>query len=81
MIGEEHKEDIDNGQQQFSRVYTLTSFDGKLYYLPPFKVKVNGKEYQSKSLALKVMEVDVDTTKMNQFFWTEGRTGQPVSME
>jgi hypothetical protein len=49
-------------------VYTLTSFDGKLYYLPPFKVKVNGKEYQSKSLALKVMEVDVDTTKMNQFF-------------
>jgi len=68
LIGEEHKEDIDNGQQQFSRVYTLTSFDGKLYYLPPFKVKVNGKEYQSKSLALKVMEVDVDTTKMNQFF-------------
>ena len=66
-VGEEQKTEMDNGQQ-WSRVYTLTSFDGKLYYLPPFKVKVDGKEYQSKSLALKVMEVDVDTTKMNQFF-------------
>lgn len=66
-ISEEQKEDIDKGQK-LSRVYTLTSFDGNLYYLPPFKVKVNGKFYQSKSLALKVMEVEVDTTKMNQFF-------------
>ena len=66
-VSEEKKETIDGGQR-LSRIYTLTSFDGNLYYLPPFKVKVNGKEYQSKSLALKVMEVDVDTTKMNQFF-------------
>ena len=66
-VSEEKKETMDVGQR-LSRIYTLTSFDGNLYYLPPFKVKVNGKEYQSKSLALKVMEVDVDTTKMNQFF-------------
>jgi hypothetical protein len=26
-----------------SLLLTLTSFDGNLYYLPPFKVKVNGK--------------------------------------
>ncbi len=67
-VSEEQGKEIDNGQRQLTRVYTLTSFDGSLYYLPPFKVKVNGKTYQSKSLALKVMEVDVDTTKMNQFF-------------
>lgn len=67
-VGEEQKENIDNGQQRWTRIYTLTSFDGNLYYLPPFKVKVNGKTYQSKSLALKVMEVEVDTTKMDQFF-------------
>ena len=66
-VSEEKKETMDGGQR-LSRIYTLTSFDGNLYYLPPFKVKVNGKEYQSKSLALKVMEVDVDTTKVNQFF-------------
>lgn len=47
---------------------TLTSFDGNLYYLPPFKVKVNGKTVESKSLALKVIEVEVDTTKLDKFF-------------
>jgi hypothetical protein len=47
---------------------TLTSFDGNLYYLPPFKVKVNGKTLESKSLALKVVDVEVDTTKLEKFF-------------
>ena len=47
---------------------TLTSFDGNLYYLPPFKAKVNGKTVESKSLALKVVEVEVDTTKLDKFF-------------
>ncbi|MBQ9678531.1 MAG: hypothetical protein IJV44_10390 [Prevotella sp.] len=66
-VSEEQSKEVDHGRQS-TRVYTLTSFDGNLYYLPPFKVKVDGKTYQSKSLALKVMEVDVDTTKMNQFY-------------
>ena len=47
---------------------TLTSFDGNLYPLPPFKVKVNGKELTSNELALKVVEVEVDTTQLNKFF-------------
>ncbi len=51
-----------------SMVLTLTSFDGNLYYLPPFKAKVNGKTVESKSLALKVIEVEVDTTKLDKFF-------------
>lgn len=59
---------IDNGMEVFTHKYRLTSFDGKLYYLPPFKVKVNGKQFQSKSLALKVLEVPVDTTKLDQFY-------------
>ena len=49
-------------------VITLTSFDGNLYHLPPFKVKINGKEQQSADLALKVVEVEVDTTQLNKFF-------------
>lgn len=49
-------------------VYTLTSFDGQLYYLPPLTVKIDGKAYQTKNLALKVIEVEVDTTHMEQFF-------------
>lgn len=67
-ISKEQKEELEQGQQQISRVYTLTSFDGKLYYLPPFQVKVDGKTYQSKSLALKVLEVEVDTTNLNQYY-------------
>ena len=51
-----------------SLLLTLTSFDGNLYYLPPFKVNVNGKTVESKSLALKVVEVEVDTTKFDKFF-------------
>ena len=51
-----------------SLLLTLTSFDGNLYYLPPFKVKVNGKTVENKSLALKVVEVEVDTTKLDKFF-------------
>ena len=47
---------------------TLTSFDGNLYHLPPFKVKVNNKEVKSADLALKVVEMEVDTTHMEKFF-------------
>lgn len=46
----------------------LTSFDGKLYHLPAFKVKVDGKEFKTDDLALKVIEVEVDTTKLDQFY-------------
>ena len=59
---------IDNGMAVFTHKYRLTSFDGKLYYLPPFTVKVNGKTFKSKGLALKVLEVPVDTTKLDQFY-------------
>ncbi len=59
---------IDNGMAVFTHKYRLTSFDGKLYYLPPFTVKVDGKQFKSKSLALKVLEVPVDTTKLDQFY-------------
>ena len=59
---------IDNGMAVFTHKYRLTSFDGKLYYLPPFTVKVNDKAFKSKSLALKVLEVPVDTTKLDQFY-------------
>ncbi len=49
-------------------IIRLTSFDGNLYHLPPFKVKVNGKEQKSADLALKVIEMEVDTTQLNKFF-------------
>lgn len=59
---------LDNGMIRVSKVYTLTSFDEQLYYLPPLKVKVGGKEHQSKSLAQKVLTVPVDTLHPEHFY-------------
>lgn len=59
---------LDNGLSARNSVYTLTSFTEQLYYLPPFEVKVDGKVYKSKSLAIKVLGVEVDTTNIDQFF-------------
>lgn len=65
---EQEAKSLDNGQMERNRVYTLTSFDEQLYYLPPFEVKVDGKVYKSKSLALKVLGIEVDTANIDQFF-------------
>ncbi len=62
------KRDLDNGFVARSMEYTLTSFDDTLYYLPPMVVKIDGKAYKSKSLALKVLTIEVDTTHVDQFF-------------
>ena len=70
-VVEEGKADtslLDNDLMKVSKRYMLTSFDENLYYLPPMKVTVNGKKYQSKSLALKVLTVPVDTLHPDKFF-------------
>ncbi|MBR1880995.1 MAG: hypothetical protein IJ804_09680 [Prevotella sp.] len=61
IIGTHHPDD-------HTMVVTLTSFDGSLYHLSPFVVKVDGKELKSADLALKVVEVEVDTTQLNKMF-------------
>ncbi len=58
----------DGGMSEFKRSYTLTSFDDTLYLLPPITVKVDGKDYQTNELALKVFTIEVDTTQMDKFF-------------
>ena len=58
---------LDDGQVTRQRGYVLTSFDDTLYYLPPLEVRVDGKTYQTKKLALKVLTVDVDTTNYEQY--------------
>jgi hypothetical protein len=62
-----------------SRVYTVTSFDENLYYLPAMKVKAGGKNYESKSLALKVLTVPVDTLHPEQFFPPKNVQDNPFS--
>ena len=62
-----------------SKRLTLTSFDEKLYPIPAFWVKVNGKKYITNSLALKVITVDVDTLHLNQFYPPKDVQDNPFS--
>jgi hypothetical protein len=61
------QEEAADGQICYSRSYVFTSFEDTLYYLPPMTVKVDGKEYTTNKLALKVLDVEVDTLHLDQF--------------
>ncbi|MCD8317598.1 MAG: hypothetical protein LUC45_01505 [Paraprevotella sp.] len=62
-----------------SQSYTVTSFDSALYYLPPFVVKADGKDYQSKNLALRVLSVPVDTVHVDRFYGPKDIMEPPFS--
>ncbi len=68
---------LDNGFVKITKKYTLTSFDEKLYYLPPMTVTVDGKNYKSKNLALKVLTVPVDTLHPEKFYPPKGVQDNP----
>ncbi len=75
-------EKLNNGEQQsITKCYTITSFDSAIYYLPPMKVKVDAKEYESKSLALKVLTLDVDTLHLDKFFGPKSIAEVPYSWQ
>ena len=71
----------EDGFVERSVLYTLTSFDDTLYYLPPFVVNVDGKEYKSKNLALKVLTVEVDTLHPEQYFGPKSVQDNPFLWE
>lgn len=60
-----------NKRMLIKEVYTITSFDSALYYLPPMEVKVDDEVYKSNPLALKVFSMPVDTLHPEQFFGTK----------
>ncbi len=62
-----------------SQEYIVTSFDSAFYYIPPFTVAVDGKQYQSQSLALKVYSMPVDEAHPDQFFGPKDIMEPPFS--
>ena len=58
----------DGKRMTVSQAYTITAWDSAFYYLPPMQVMVDTSKYESKSLALKVYTVDVDTLHLDNFF-------------
>jgi len=71
----------DGKRMQLSRKYIVTAWDSSLYYLPPLEVIVDGKKYPSKSLALKVYTVDVDTIHVDRFFGPKEEMEAPFAWE
>ncbi len=54
-------------RMQLTRKYVVTAWDSALYYLPPLEVIVDTTVYKTKSLALKVYTVDVDTLHLDRY--------------
>lgn len=71
----------DGKRMQVSRKYIVTAWDSAFYYLPPMQVRVDGKEYTTKNLALKVYTVDVDTLHTDQYFGPKDVMNAPFSWD
>lgn len=71
----------DNGRVRHQRGYVLTSFEDTLYYIPPMTLTVDGQEYKTNQLALKVLTVDVDTTNFDQYYGPKDVQDNPFSWE
>ena len=71
---------LDGGKRmQVTERWTITAFDSALVALPPFAAIVDGDTLLSKSLALKVVTVPVDTLHLDQFFPPKSVQDNPFS--
>ena len=67
----------DGKRMLLSRRYYFTSFDSALYLIPAMDVKVDGKEYHSKRLALKVLTFEIDTLHADSIFGIKEELAPP----
>ena len=72
-------EDEPGGMMRHECMYVLTSFADTLYPLPPIPVRISGKEFPTKQLALKVLTVDVDTTNYEKYYGPKDVQSLPMS--
>ena len=67
----------ENKRMLLSRRYYFTSFDSALYLIPELDVKVDGKLFQSKKLALKVLTFEIDTLHADSIFGNKAELAPP----
>ncbi|MGC9150742.1 MAG: hypothetical protein ACP5F6_03145 [Microbacter sp.] len=58
---------LGNGRIQVKQVYTITSFDTALYFIPPYPFVSGNDTFKTQSLSYKVMTYSIDTTKQSIF--------------
>ena len=72
----------DRKRMLLTRLYTVTSFDSALYYIPPFSVTVDGEAFTAEQpLALKVMTMEIDTTNVDAIFPLKGTMDLPYEAD
>ena len=69
----------DGQRKQVTERWTITAFDSALVALPPFAAIVDDDTLLSKSLALKVVTVPVDTLHLDEFFPPKSVQDNPFS--
>lgn len=67
----------DGKRMVLTRRYFFTSFDSALYLMPAMNVRVEGKDYSSKKLALKVFTLDIDTLHTDSIFPMKAELAPP----
>lgn len=67
----------DRKRMVLRRKYYITSFDTALYLIPEIEVKVEGKTYKSKKLAMKVLTYDIDTLHIDSIFGYKSELAPP----
>ncbi len=72
---------LDGDMIKVSKTYVLTSFNENLYHIPSLNVKVDGKKYQTRDLALKVLTVPVDTVHADKYFPPKDVQDNPFSWD
>jgi len=73
---------LNEGQRMtLSQRYYITSFDSAIYSIPPLKVKVDGKDYETKGLGLKVYTVNIDTLHADSIFGMKAEMRPPFEWE
>ena len=70
-----------NGMTRHEVNYILTAFTDTVYPLPPIPVKISGKEYPTRQLALQVFTVDVDTTNFEKYYGPKDVQEMPMNWE
>ena len=78
---EDKESPLDNDRKRIDKVYTLTSFEDSLYVIPALKITVDGNEYYSKRLALKVMTLNTDSIDVDKFFPPKDVQKNPFSLK
>lgn len=71
----------DGKRMMLSRRYYFTSFDSALYLMPEMNVKVDGKDYPSKKLALKVLTFEIDTLHADSIFGIKEELAPPFDWD